>query len=451
MVITRGSVSPAAGRSGSIPNPRVMGTVISGPVINGTNAASRVPAVATSNNGAGQVIRGGNDGWASPVAGGVGSPVPGGIGSPVPGGIRSPVVGGIGSPTQSANRPAVPFGGMTANPGRITVNPGQGWGGPGGVTVNPTQGWNYGPVVRPTEPSTPYPPPDTNSEWYRRYRDRGQPWPDSNYGGHWDDWPYGYGYGGYGYGYGPYGPVFIQNYYQPGLVQAAAEAEREDEQEQADAADKNEAGNAARDNHRKRPVVSLTPEKLHELMLEGVKLFKAGKYNESAAKFLRVTLADRQNVDATLAYAVARFATGDYQIAGLAVRRAVRRMPEVVDSSFDIRARYTVPEQFQNHLARLEQYVRDNPEDEDAWTVLGFIRHFSGQRELAAETFRRLRLFPGADAEVAEIFLSAKPAEAAAQTQPADVVPMVPPAHDRPLPAPGEELVEELISIEPAE
>ncbi len=91
--------------------------------------------------------------------------------------------------------------------------------------------------------------------------------------------------------------------------------------------------------------------------------FEAARYEEAARGSCGGDLCwpRAENIDATLAYAAARFATGDYQISALAVRRAVRRMPEVVNSTFDVRERYGDPNDFNVHLIRLEAYLRDNP------------------------------------------------------------------------------------------
>jgi len=351
------------------------------------------------------------------------------------------VPGAITRGMGTTNQPAVRYGGVAVN--RV------------GVTVNPSQGWNAGPVVRPAPDN---PPIDTNSIWYRRYRDRYNVYCDQS------NW-------------GPYGPVFYDpgyyidrvdylqlNYQAPPILIMGGEAwpdqglaaPPEPQAEAPPPAAQREAGRAGEiEPPPKRPAGGLTPEKLHDLMVEGVRLFHAGKYNQAASLFLRVTLADRMNIDATLAYAVARFATGDYQIAGLAVRRAVLRMPEVVNADFDVRDRYGNRADFENHLARLEWFLTEQDDIEDAWLVLGFIRHFSGQRELAAQTFERLLSMPGAHVPVVEIFLEAQPLDA--QEQPVETQaapgsqasPMVPAGNEPPLPSLG--AAGSLISVEPVE
>ena len=147
--------------------------------------------------------------------------------------------------------------------------------------------------------------------------------------------------------------------------------------------------------------------KLNRWMMEGAEAFGRGRYNDAALSFLRVAMADPSNADGTLAYAVARFATGNYGVAALAVRRGVLSYPEVVNVDFDIRDRYDERGDFDRQLRRLEEFVRTRPDSADSWLVLGFVRYFTGQRELAQRTFEVLQRQSAEDAELADLFLDA--------------------------------------------
>lgn len=154
---------------------------------------------------------------------------------------------------------------------------------------------------------------------------------------------------------------------------------------------------------------NMPDDHMARLMQEGTQAFTAGDYDEAGRMFLQVGMADPDNVDAWLAYAVARFATRDYEASAIAIRRGVRRFPDVVDSPLDLRERYGQPADFDRHLAALDEYLRGHADDGEAWLVVGFVRHFSSQRELAARTFETIaRRFPS-DRDVAEMFLKARP------------------------------------------
>lgn len=160
---------------------------------------------------------------------------------------------------------------------------------------------------------------------------------------------------------------------------------------------------------------SLPIEKLQELMVGGTKSFGEGKYAEAVERFEQVTQADPQNVDAALAHAVARFATGGYAEAAESIRQGVALFPPIVDTMFDLRDRYESKADFIDQSRRLERHVEQNPDDSDALLVLGFVRHFSDQRDLAEQAFNKLEAQSPDDSELAQVFLQAMtPEEAAA-------------------------------------
>ena len=154
--------------------------------------------------------------------------------------------------------------------------------------------------------------------------------------------------------------------------------------------------------------IRVPAEREKKLIMGGLEDFEKGDYEEAARSFLQAAMANPDNIDALLAYAVARFATGDYAVSAIAIRRGVGKFPGVVNAAFDVRDRYGQPEDFEPHLIRLEQFVQTHPEDVDGWLVLGFIRHFSGQRELSARTFQLVLRLSEDDVALAEIFLNAE-------------------------------------------
>ncbi|MBP7936492.1 MAG: hypothetical protein KA354_17775 [Phycisphaerae bacterium] len=165
------------------------------------------------------------------------------------------------------------------------------------------------------------------------------------------------------------------------------------------------AGQPAPDTERVDP----KGEELYTLMFEGTKAFAEGEYDAAARMFLQVTMQDPENADAALAYAVARIATGDYAISAIAIRRGVRQFKEVVNSGFDIRERYTNKEDFDRHFRLLVNFVSQRPDNADGLVSLGFAQHFTGQRDQAVETFKDIKQRFPSDADLAEVFIKAKP------------------------------------------
>lgn len=147
-------------------------------------------------------------------------------------------------------------------------------------------------------------------------------------------------------------------------------------------------------------------EHLALLMLIGTDAFLAGDYAESGRMFMQVALQDPDNADAALAYALARFATADYGLSAIGIRRGVGQFCEVVQSDFDLRDRYGDPAEFQAQLQVLQRQIERNPPGADTLLTLGFVLYFSGQRLEAREVFRILgRMFPD-DAVIADCFLA---------------------------------------------
>lgn len=156
----------------------------------------------------------------------------------------------------------------------------------------------------------------------------------------------------------------------------------------------------------------LSTEELERLVMGGTTQFREGKYDEAAASFLQVINEDGDNVDAQLAYAVSRFATGDYQSSAMAIRRGIALFPEVVNSLFDLRSNYGEQEDFLKHLRSLEQWLGEHNDDSDAAVVLAFVYHFTGHRGPAAELFKQIKTQAGEDDQkLAEVFVNAKPIE----------------------------------------
>jgi tetratricopeptide (TPR) repeat protein len=168
--------------------------------------------------------------------------------------------------------------------------------------------------------------------------------------------------------------------------------------------------------------IHVPTEREQELLKNGMTSFESGDYEKAARLFLQAAMANPDNIDALLAYAVARFATGDYAVSAIAIRRGVSKFPGVVNAAFDVRDRYGRPDDFEPQMVQLERFVQVHPDDIDAWLVLGFIRHFSDQRELSARTFQLLlKTADESDAMIAEIFLTADPLpDPAEQQEPED-------------------------------
>jgi tetratricopeptide (TPR) repeat protein len=158
------------------------------------------------------------------------------------------------------------------------------------------------------------------------------------------------------------------------------------------------------------PAVSVSAEQLQQMVTDGTRLFRDGDYGQAAELFGRVAAADPRNADARLAYGIAEFALGDFRLAAAAVRQGIAISPEIVSTALDLRDNYGRVEDFDRHFERLAQRVENEPGDGDALLVLGFVYHFVGDRQDAAQVFGRIKAQGWADARLADVFLNARPA-----------------------------------------
>lgn len=160
--------------------------------------------------------------------------------------------------------------------------------------------------------------------------------------------------------------------------------------------------------------LALPADQLRQMVATATQYFRDGRYNEAADLFLQVATADPQNVDAWLSYAMARFATGDYAASADALRRGIRLFPQVVDSGMDLRSAYGNPADFDRQWDQLARHLQDVPGDGNGLLLIGFLYHFVGDREHAAEVFGYLKEQAAADADIAGFFLNARPLAQAA-------------------------------------
>jgi hypothetical protein len=179
-------------------------------------------------------------------------------------------------------------------------------------------------------------------------------------------------------------------------------------------------------------------------MRAGSDAFKRGEYRTARSYFHEAFRVLPTNADAPLALAIAHFAMGEYDVSALLLRQIVPLQPEIVHAAFDLREQYGDPAAFEKQVAKLRHHLTADPTDGDAWIVLGFVLHFSDQREEARQAFEAA-LKQNANDAVAKIFLNPPPlperpagAEVPPTTQPAMSAPTTPPPASVPTTQPAE-------------
>jgi hypothetical protein len=81
---------------------------------------------------------------------------------------------------------------------------------------------------------------------------------------------------------------------------------------------------------------------------------------------------------------------GQFAEAARCYREAMTVEPGWLIHAPDIQAIYSEPSDFARQIAHLETHLQANPQDRDAWLVLGAQWYLSGQTRKAADVFLRL-------------------------------------------------------------
>lgn len=119
----------------------------------------------------------------------------------------------------------------------------------------------------------------------------------------------------------------------------------------------------------------------------GLQAFNQGDYELARREFVRAILATPDAPELTMLYGYAHFATGDYMIAAMAIRRATEADATLIESPIDVAALYGDRSDFQAQLAKLDAHVAANPADLDAKYLAGFVRYASGDPNGAGAIF----------------------------------------------------------------
>lgn len=81
---------------------------------------------------------------------------------------------------------------------------------------------------------------------------------------------------------------------------------------------------------------------------------------------------------------------GQYSVAADQLRDAETVQPGWIINAPDIQSVYAEPTDFADNVAKLEAYLQTNPDDRDAWLVLGAEWFLSGRTNKAVDVFKRL-------------------------------------------------------------
>ncbi len=121
-----------------------------------------------------------------------------------------------------------------------------------------------------------------------------------------------------------------------------------------------------------------TPSVLEQLTTLGDRLFRAGNFKKAEERYLQAIRVAPDLAKPRFRLAQIAMMRGQYDTAATRVREAETAQPGWIINAPDIQALYGEPADFANNMARLESHLQTNPDDRDAWLVLGAEWFLSG-------------------------------------------------------------------------
>jgi tetratricopeptide (TPR) repeat protein len=147
---------------------------------------------------------------------------------------------------------------------------------------------------------------------------------------------------------------------------------------------------APRRNRNRAGVKSSDAVRSGQLTTLGDRLFRAGNFKKAEERYVQAIRAAPDLALPHVRRAQVAMVRGQYGAAADQLREAETAQPGWILSAPDIQALYGEPADFASNVGRLETYLQANPDDRDAWLVLGAEWFLSGRTNKAADVFKRL-------------------------------------------------------------
>lgn len=138
------------------------------------------------------------------------------------------------------------------------------------------------------------------------------------------------------------------------------------------------------------PKPKTNPVKARDLLMRGDRLFRSSNLVKARERFEQAYQADPTLADTLVHLGQVDMIQGRYADAAQSFRDALLADEEWIFNAPDIKAMYVEPADFDRQIAKLESYLQTEPDDRDAWLVLGVEKYLSGKTKQAADIFLRL-------------------------------------------------------------
>jgi Tfp pilus assembly protein PilF len=127
-----------------------------------------------------------------------------------------------------------------------------------------------------------------------------------------------------------------------------------------------------------------------QLITIGDRLFRSGNLHRAAERYEQALATDPDSAAPRVRLAQVALVRGQYAEAANRFREAQATEPGWLLHAPDIQAIYGEPADFAAPIAKLETHLQVNPNDRDAWLVLGAQWYLSGRTRQASDVFQRL-------------------------------------------------------------
>ena len=132
------------------------------------------------------------------------------------------------------------------------------------------------------------------------------------------------------------------------------------------------------------------PARSAHLVTLGDRLFRAGNTRRAEDRYEQATRSDPNSAAPHVRLAQLALVRGQYAAAASQIREAQTAEPGWLIRAPDVQSLFAEPTDFARHIAKLESHLQANPDDRDAWLLLGAEWFLSGRTHKAADVFVRL-------------------------------------------------------------
>jgi cytochrome c-type biogenesis protein CcmH/NrfG len=126
------------------------------------------------------------------------------------------------------------------------------------------------------------------------------------------------------------------------------------------------------------------------LITLGDRHFRAKDLRRTTERYEQAVRADPGSAAARVRLAQVALVRGQFTEAANRLREALAAEPDWLARAPDIQDLYGEPSDFKDQVSKLERHLQVNPNDRDAWLVLGAQWFLSGRTRQAADVFLRL-------------------------------------------------------------